>query len=255
MGVLSMIVGMSSSAPAPTLVPARDELDPRFTWDLTAIFPDWNAWEEHTGSSIGGIEAFQQFEGTLAQGPHRLLAALTEQDELGQLAYKVWYYASLNYDQDQRDNVVNGRRQRVQMLMARWRQATSWFNPELLRIPIETVRSGWTASPALARLPLLHRGPVPAAGARAGRSRRAAAVALEPAGRRAARRLCGALDRRRAGFRPSRCRPARASRSATGSIASCSRPAGSRAIGGRPTRRCTTPTRRRSTPTPRSTTA
>ena len=36
-----------------------------------------------------------------------LLAALREQDALGQLAYKVWYYASLHYDQDQRDNTVN----------------------------------------------------------------------------------------------------------------------------------------------------
>ena len=70
-----------------------------------------------------------------------LLSALREQDELGQLAYRVWYYASLYYDQDQRDNAVNARRQRVQLLLARWRQATSWFNPELLRIPLATVRA------------------------------------------------------------------------------------------------------------------
>ena len=150
MGVLSIIVGMSSPAPAPTLVPARDDLDPRFTWDLGAIFPDWGAWEEHYGIIDRRVEAFRQFEGTLAHGPHRLLAALTEQDEIGQLAYKVWYFASLTYDQDQRDNIVNGRRQRVQMLMARWQQATSWFNPELLRIPIETVRTWMAASSALA---------------------------------------------------------------------------------------------------------
>jgi oligoendopeptidase F len=145
-----MIEGMSSSAPAPTLVPARDEVDPRFTWDLSSIFPDWTAWEEHYGIIDRRVEAFTQFEGTLTQGPHRLLAALVEQDEIGQLAYKVWYFASLTYDQDQRDNAVNGRRQRVQMLMARWQQASSWFNPELLRIPIETVRTWMDASSALA---------------------------------------------------------------------------------------------------------
>jgi oligoendopeptidase F len=63
---------------------------------------------------------------------------------LGQLAYRVWYYAALHYDQDQRDNTVNARRQRVQLLLARWRQATSWFNPELLRIPWATVQD-WLA--------------------------------------------------------------------------------------------------------------
>ena len=43
-------------------------------------------------------------EGTLGQSGQRLLSALVEQDALGQLAYKVWYYASLHHDQDQRDN-------------------------------------------------------------------------------------------------------------------------------------------------------
>jgi len=71
-----------------------------------------------------------------AVGPNR-----NDRDALGQLSYKVWYYPSLQYDEDQRNNTINARRQRVQLLLARWRQATSWFNPELLRVPRETVAS------------------------------------------------------------------------------------------------------------------
>jgi oligoendopeptidase F len=127
---------------ASTVVPARDAVDQRFTWDLSSIFPDWPSWEAGYHSLDQGIEAFRRYEGTLAQGPDRLLGALREQDTLGQLAYRVWYFASLQHDQDQRDNTANAHRQRVQILIARWRQATSWFNPELLRIPIATVR-GW----------------------------------------------------------------------------------------------------------------
>jgi oligoendopeptidase F len=142
---------MSSPAPASsTLVPARDALDPRFTWDLSSIFSNWDAWEAGYQTLDSGIAAFRRYEGTLAQGGDQLLAALQEQDTLGQLAYKVSYFASLQYDQDQRDNAVNGRRQRVQLLIARWREATSWFNPEVLRIPIATVRGWMDASPALA---------------------------------------------------------------------------------------------------------
>jgi oligoendopeptidase F len=61
---------------------------------------------------------------------------------LGTLAYRVWYLPSLRHDEDQRDNDVSARHQQVQILMAKWQQATSWFNPELLAIPVETVR-GW----------------------------------------------------------------------------------------------------------------
>jgi oligoendopeptidase F len=132
----------TASATTATVVPAREAVETKFTWDLTPIYSDWTSWEGSFKELDEGIEAFKQFEGTLGQSADRLVAALREQDRLGQLAYKVWYYASLYYDQDQRDNTVNGRRQSVQLLIARWRQATSWFNPELLKVPLDTVR-GW----------------------------------------------------------------------------------------------------------------
>ena len=59
---------------------------------------------------------------------------------MGALSYRVWYFASLQYDQDQRNNEINARRQQVQILFAREQQAGAWFNPELLAIPLETVR-------------------------------------------------------------------------------------------------------------------
>ncbi len=71
-------------------------------------------------------------------------------DELGQLAYAVYYYPSLAHDEDQRDNDVGARRQKVQILMARWQQATSWFNPELLGLPLDRVRAWMDASAPLA---------------------------------------------------------------------------------------------------------
>src|SRR5690606_1787537 len=89
-----------------------------------------------------GIDRYSALKGTLASGPDALLKAYQLSDELGQLAYRVWYYPSLRYDEDQRDNTVNARRQQVQILFARLQQAQSWLNPELLKIPLETVR-GW----------------------------------------------------------------------------------------------------------------
>jgi oligoendopeptidase F len=57
-----------------------------------------------------------------------------------QLAYRSAHHRCS--DEDQRDNTVNAKRQQVQILFARLSQAESWFNPELLAIPLETVR-GW----------------------------------------------------------------------------------------------------------------
>lgn len=141
----------SPAAPAPsTVVPDRSAIDPKYTWDLNSIFPSWDAWEAAFAELDRGIEAYRRYEGTLAQGPAQLLKALADRDALGQLSFKVWYYPSLQYDEDQRNNTINARRQRVQLLVAKWQQATSWFNPELLKLPLATLREWMAASADLA---------------------------------------------------------------------------------------------------------
>src|SRR5215218_4547572 len=142
---------MSSAAPAPsTLVPARESLDQKYTWDLSSIFSSWAEWETAFGELDRSIEAYKKYEGTLSQGADQLLHALKDRDALGQLSYKVWYYPSLQYDEDQRNNTTNARRQRVQLLMAKWQQATSWFQPELLKLPLPAVRQWLDDTPRLA---------------------------------------------------------------------------------------------------------
>jgi oligoendopeptidase F len=128
----------------------RTELATADTWKLDDIYATLQEWEAGCAALESGIQGLAARRGTLASGGGALLGALQDRDVLGQLAYRVYYYAALHYDQDQRDNAANGRRQRVQFLLAQWGQATSWFNPELLAVPLETVRGWMTASPALA---------------------------------------------------------------------------------------------------------
>jgi oligoendopeptidase F len=128
--------------PEPGHLPERTSIPDRYKWQLTAICGDWDEWTGLYRQLADGIEGLKAFEGTLARGAAELLAAYKAQDAVGALMYRVWYFASLQYDQDQRDNEVNARRQQVQILFARHQQAVSWFNPELLQIPAETVR-GW----------------------------------------------------------------------------------------------------------------
>ena len=131
-------------------LPVRDTIPERYKWDLTAICDGWEAWQRSYGELEQAIDAFPAFQGTLALDGDRLLAAFRAMDEMGALSYRVWYFASLHYDQDQRDNTVNARRQQVQILFARQAQSSSWFNPELLAIPLETIRGWIAASPDLA---------------------------------------------------------------------------------------------------------
>ena len=128
----------------------RDEILPKFKWNLSDIYPDWDTWERAYATLEGRIDDYAALKGTLAQGSGALLRAYQLADEIGQLEYRVWYYPSLRYDEDQRDNSVNARKQRVQILFARLAQASAWFDPELLAIPVETVRRWMDEDSALA---------------------------------------------------------------------------------------------------------
>jgi oligoendopeptidase F len=140
---------VAAPEPPTTRSRKRGEIAQRYKWNLTDIFPDWEAWETAYRQLEAGVERYASLKGTLAGGAASLLAAFRLSEELGQLAYRVWYFPSLRYDEDQRDNSVNARRQQVQILFARWKQAESWFNPELLKIPLATVREWMEASPPL----------------------------------------------------------------------------------------------------------
>jgi oligoendopeptidase F len=128
----------------------RADIADSHKWHLDDIYPSWAVWETALGELERRIGEYAALKGTLGNGPQQLLAAYSLNDQLGQLAYKVYFYPSLKYDEDQRDNSVNARRQQVMALMAKWQEATSWLSPELLSIPLEKIRGWMDANPELA---------------------------------------------------------------------------------------------------------
>jgi oligoendopeptidase F len=134
-----------ADAAAATGLRERAEIADRYKWNLSSIFTSWDEWQHASEQLDRRIAEFAALQGTIAHGGGALLAALRLRDAIGQLEYKVWYFASLWYDQDQRDNAINARRQQVQILFAKAAQASAWFDPELLTIPLATVQQ-WMAA-------------------------------------------------------------------------------------------------------------
>ncbi|MEO8256756.1 MAG: oligoendopeptidase F [Acidobacteriota bacterium] len=140
----------STEAPAAPAPRERADIPQLYKWNLAHIFAGWEEWQAGYAELDGRIAEFAARQGTLAGGAANLLAALQLRDEIGQLEYKVAYFASLWYDQDQRDNQINAKQQQVQILFAKDAQASAWFGPELLKVPLERVRAWMADSPGLA---------------------------------------------------------------------------------------------------------
>jgi len=118
----------------------RENIPEEYKWDLSDIYPSWEAWEEGMTQLEGLMDEYAGLKGTLSQGPDALLKTFTLSDELGMLLYKVYRYPGLASVVDQKNNEIAGRFQQVQIAYAKFNTATAWFDPELLSIPWETMK-------------------------------------------------------------------------------------------------------------------
>ena len=65
---------VGEAAPARSRI--REEIDPRFRWDLAPIFGEWQSWETACDELGERIDRLAAMQGTLAKGCAALLAAL-----------------------------------------------------------------------------------------------------------------------------------------------------------------------------------
>ncbi len=120
---------------------AAAEADPRYTWDLTEIYPtveDWNDAREDVLARLADIEGLR---GTLGNSAGELYTALALVSDTTREAYRVAAYANLNADEDLRITETQERRQLSQAMFARMNEATAWMQPEILRVGEEAINA------------------------------------------------------------------------------------------------------------------
>lgn len=118
---------------------ARADVPVDDTWDLTAIFPNEAAWEEEVEAIRAELPRVTALQGTLAEGPGRLLEALRLQDELGERLTRAYSWAGLRKDEDNTSAAAVAAHDRVVALSVEAGQASSYLEPEILALPDGTV--------------------------------------------------------------------------------------------------------------------
>lgn len=119
----------------------RAEIDARYKWDFSRIYPSWEAWETGMMALESKMETFAALKGSLSGGPDAVLKAYRLYDEIGQLQYRVFRYPQLQRDVDLKNQEISGKYQRVTALFAKFGTATAWFTPELLTVPQATMQA------------------------------------------------------------------------------------------------------------------
>lgn len=142
---LILIVSNPGSAGPDTLI--RDSIPESYKWDLSPIYPDWEAWEGDFTVVSSMIDSLATLAGYPSQGAEQLLATLRFKDSVGMMTDRLSLYAWLAYVTNMSDNLLSGNYQRIENIESRLAEAISWLEPELLEIPWDGI-AGWQARAA-----------------------------------------------------------------------------------------------------------
>lgn len=119
----------------------REQIDTRYKWNIEAMFPDERQIDTDLKEVGKRAEEYGRFAGHLTENASVLLEALTERDAIWQKLEKVYVYARMRRDEDNRKNRYQAMTDKCQTVIARVSAAMSFFTPELLSASENTLLS------------------------------------------------------------------------------------------------------------------
>jgi len=138
-----------AAAPDPTTATLeRSAIEEKYKWDLSKMYTSQEDWEAHYKKVESMIGEFAARSGKIGESAETLLDALKLRDQINIQLEKVGGFASLRRDEDMRVSANQGLFQRAQTLGVKWGESSSWFQPEVLKIPEDKLRD-WLKRPDL----------------------------------------------------------------------------------------------------------
>ena len=129
--------------------PARNDVPVDQTWDLADLYPDREAWLSACDDVRGHVPTVTAHQGRIGDSAGRLLAALTDFDELSLRLRRVAAFAMLRVAVDQSDTERQADAARIQQLVSEVERDTTFLTDEILALDVETVRAFLTEEPGL----------------------------------------------------------------------------------------------------------
>ena len=120
---------------------ARRDIDPKFKWDFTHIFPSKEAWEKAYKDVEAAIPEISALEGKLCLSAESLKAGLDKISEISEKAELVYLYAMLHKSGDNGDPEYQEMEGRAISLIVSLGTVASFVEPEILAADESAVKS------------------------------------------------------------------------------------------------------------------
>ncbi len=133
-------------------LPARAEVEKRFTWNSESVFADAAAWEQAVQTVLSWLPDLAEFKGHLGDSPDMLADWFDANERAHRLMGKLTVYSNMEYSCDVGNQDAAARADRVRSTAARLAAASSFAAPEMLQVGLPRLREWVKTSPRLAHL-------------------------------------------------------------------------------------------------------
>ncbi len=125
----------------PKETPDRDKVALDDRWNVEALYPSFNQWEEDL--QTWGRESQKKprwpevtnFKGQLARSENEIASLLKNIFNIERHLSKLYTYAHLRHDEDVAHDLHKKNHARISALLYDFKEETSWIEPEILQIP------------------------------------------------------------------------------------------------------------------------
>ncbi len=119
----------------------RSEIEDKYKWNIEAMYADDKLWQDDYDKALKQADEFENFSGKLSESADELLSALRFRDDMWMTAERVYVYAHMKLDEDNRVAKYQEMDQKANSMLARVSAKTSFFTPELMEVSDETIES------------------------------------------------------------------------------------------------------------------
>lgn len=127
----------------------RDAIDPKYKWDNTVVFADVNDWIAAKDELAKKIELIDDNKGKLAESAVNLYNTLSVYIECLKDYYLTYDYAFRIADEDLRISANQEYVQQMDNIGTKFSEASSYINPEILKIDPATIEKFYQDKPEL----------------------------------------------------------------------------------------------------------
>ena len=130
-------------------ITSRNEIDPKYKWDLASMYADSAAWEADLAAVKALAEEMTGYAGRLGESGAVLLESLSKKDDMNRLLEKVFVYARMKRDEDNANEEAQAMTDKVMAAAAALGAKLAFFTPELIGLGEETIRRFLEEEPGL----------------------------------------------------------------------------------------------------------